>query len=31
MKENFLKNTITKKENELEDDLLPEYNLDFSK
>ncbi|MCX6152637.1 MAG: hypothetical protein NT007_00600 [Candidatus Kapabacteria bacterium] len=26
-----MKNTTTKKEIELEDDLLPEYGLDFSK
>jgi hypothetical protein len=26
-----MKNTINKKENNLEEDLLPEYDLDFSK
>ena len=31
MKENYMKNTENIKQDELEDDLLPNYNFDFSK
>jgi hypothetical protein len=31
MKENYMKNIKNQIENESNDDLLPEYNLDFSK
>jgi hypothetical protein len=31
MKENYMKNIKNKKAIDIEDDLLPEYNFDFSK